>query len=124
MDESWPLLQSAANDGAPADEGGVPHLRISAVTGENLDALRTTLDQLAFGSPASGATLALNARHLRSIDEALAALGRAAGLTRAGSPEFLALELREALDDLGQVLGHVSPDDLLGRIFSSFCIGK
>jgi tRNA modification GTPase len=103
---------------------GVPHLSVSAVTGEDLDPLRCALDELAFGRPASGATLALNARHLRAIDQALAALGRAAGLTREHSPEFLALELREALDALGQVLGQVSPDDLLGRIFSSFCIGK
>jgi tRNA modification GTPase len=108
----------------PATQGAVPHLTVSALTGENLDGLRSALDQLAFGGPASGATLALNARHLRSIDQALAALGRAAGLTRERSPEFLALELREALDALGQVLGQVSPDDLLGRIFSSFCIGK
>jgi tRNA modification GTPase len=36
----------------------------------------------------------------------------------------LALELREALDALGGVLGNVSPDDVLGRIFSTFCIGK
>ena len=102
----------------------LPHLSVSALTGENLDALRSALDQLAFGAPASGTTLALNARHLRSIDQALAALSRAAGLTRERSPEFLALELREALDALGQVLGQVTPDDLLGRIFSSFCIGK
>ncbi len=101
-----------------------PELSVSALTGENLDGLRSALDQLAFGGPASGATLALNARHLRSIDMALAALVRAAGLTQERSPEFLALELREALDSLGQILGQVSPDDLLGRIFSSFCIGK
>ena len=110
--------------GVPAAEDGIPHLSVSALTGENLDGLRSAMDQLAFGGPASGATLTLNARHLRSIDQALAALARAAGLTRERSPEFLALELREALDALGQVLGQVSPDDLLGRIFSSFCIGK
>jgi tRNA modification GTPase len=99
-------------------------VRVSAITGENLDALRNALDQLAFGGPASGATLALNARHIHCVEQALGALRRAAGLTRAGPPEFLAVELREALDYLGQVLGQVSPDDLLGRIFSSFCIGK
>jgi tRNA modification GTPase len=38
--------------------------------------------------------------------------------------ELIALELREALDALGRVLGSVTPEDLLGRIFSTFCIGK
>ena len=50
-------------------------------------------------------------------------LGRAKDLVHA-TPELLALELREALDGLGHVLGQISPDDLLGRIFSTFCIGK
>jgi tRNA modification GTPase len=43
---------------------------------------------------------------------------------RLGAAEFLAADLREALDALGQILGAVTADDLLGRIFSSFCIGK
>jgi tRNA modification GTPase len=38
--------------------------------------------------------------------------------------ELIALELRDALDSLGRVLGQITPDDVLGRIFSSFCIGK
>jgi tRNA modification GTPase len=108
--------------GARTDD---PHtLRVSAVTGRNLDRLRATLDRLAFGDPAGRSTLALNARHLRAIEAALAALDRAASRAGDGAAEVLALELREALDALGGVLGHVSPDDLLGRIFSSFCIGK
>ncbi|MEI8196507.1 MAG: hypothetical protein WCI73_11410, partial [Phycisphaerae bacterium] len=39
-------------------------------------------------------------------------------------PELLASDLRHALDVLGQITGTISPDDILGRIFSSFCIGK
>ena len=46
----------------------------------------------------------------------LPAMGRA--------PEFIAMDLREALEALGRVSGRISPDDLLGRIFSAFCIGK
>jgi tRNA modification GTPase len=38
--------------------------------------------------------------------------------------ELLAAELREALDELSQILGVVTPDDILGKIFSAFCIGK
>ena len=39
-------------------------------------------------------------------------------------PELLAAELRRALDLLGQITGTISPDEVLGRIFSQFCIGK
>lgn len=87
-----------------------------------MDRLRERLDDLCFGADSGGASLALNLRHLRAIDEARAALARAAAQT--GGAELLAADLREALDALGSVIGRVSPDDLLGRIFAGFCIGK
>jgi len=40
------------------------------------------------------------------------------------NPELLASELRQALDMLGRITGTISPDEVLGRIFSTFCIGK
>ncbi|HEY7087706.1 MAG TPA: tRNA modification GTPase [Tepidisphaeraceae bacterium] len=113
-----------------ADLGGdarTGEIHVSAIRGNNLHVLRKRLDVLAFGpSTDRGATLALNARHVAAIEEARAALSRARDRISdptAGS-ELLALELRESLDALGRVLGSVSPDDLLTRIFSTFCIGK
>jgi tRNA modification GTPase len=94
---------------------------VSAVSGEGLDRLREALDRLAFGQPSPAAALALTSRHGLAIDAARAAIARA-GEQR--ELEVLALELREALDALGQILGVMAPDDLLGRIFSAFCIGK
>jgi tRNA modification GTPase len=88
-----------------------------------MDDLRARLDELAFGPDGGGAGLALNARHVRAIEQATDALGRVTSAIDAGS-EVVALELREALDALGGIVGAVSPDDLLGRIFSEFCIGK
>lgn len=105
---------------AIAEEDG---LTVSAKTGAGLDALRVTLDRLAFGTEAATSGLALNARHVRALAEARDALGRAEDSTGAGA-EVVAMELREALDALGGVLGWVSPDDLLGRIFLQFCMGK
>ena len=67
--------------------------------------------------------MALTTRHLSAIAEARAALHRARAAAGGGA-ELAALELREALDALGRVLGRVSPDELLGQVFSSFCIGK
>ena len=98
---------------------------ISAQTGQNLDHLRSRLSQLAFGAPTSAsAALALNSRHLQAIDDAITALNRAQEALNACGDEVIALELREALHSLGQILGQMTPDDLLGRIFSTFCIGK
>jgi tRNA modification GTPase len=101
-------------------------IAVGAHTGEHMYALRERLDRLAFGDAAAAAAsaLALNARHVRSVTEARDALARAAEQVGDGATELLALELRDALDALGGVLGKVTPDDLLGRIFSAFCIGK
>lgn len=104
---------------------GKDQLVVSAVTGGNLDELRRRLDRLAFGAPAgTTATLALNARHVDAVREARSALARAIDPAGDPSPELVALELREALDAMGKVLGAVTPDEVLGRIFSTFCIGK
>ncbi|MGD1275728.1 MAG: tRNA modification GTPase [Tepidisphaeraceae bacterium] len=100
--------------------GGLP---ISALTGLNMQELRDELDRLAFGTESVGASLALGARHLRGIEEAQAAL-REAHQHVEDSAELLAVDLRETLDALGQILGQVTPDDILTRIFSTFCIGK
>jgi tRNA modification GTPase len=117
------LTKSDLVESRPADRDVIA---VSALNGSKLDELRALLDRLAFGTAeaAGGATLALNARHVEAVHEARGALARAAGTADHASAEVLALELREALDALGRVLGAVTPDDLLGRIFSSFCIGK
>ena len=109
---------------ASAGDRDLREVRVSAVTGAGMEELRERLDALCFGQSASQSSLALNVRHVRAIDDARAALTRAADRLNAGRPELLALELREALDAVGAVLGRVTPDDLLGRIFSTFCIGK
>ena len=106
-----------------ADLRQAPPPAVSAVTGEGMPELRQAMDKLAFGSSSTGSTLALNARHLQCIDEARDSLQRA-GESTDQPAEIVALELRESLDALGRVLGQVTPDDVLGRIFSSFCIGK
>ncbi len=100
-------------------------LAVSAKTGANLDALRARLDALAFGDESgTGATLALTARHVDAIGEARQAHRRALEILETRGSEVLALELRESLDALGTILGSVTPDDVIGRIFAAFCIGK
>jgi tRNA modification GTPase len=101
-------------------------VQISAKTGENMDHLIAQLDRIAFGpTVATGAALALNARHVQAVNEARDALARCREQLLAGvGHEVLAMELRETLDCLGAILGSVTPDDVLGKIFAGFCIGK
>ena len=114
------LVVRTKSDLAPAAHAEA----VSARTGARLDALRDRLDALAFGRAAATSTLALNARHLAAIAEARASLSRARELAAGAGAELVALELRDALDALGRVLGQVTPDDVLGRVFATFCIGK
>jgi tRNA modification GTPase len=104
---------------APQRENDV---RASAKTGEGMDGLKAELERLAFGSDSGGAALALTSRHVRAIQDAMESIARAGMHT--GSLELVAADFRAGLDSLGGILGVVTPDDVLGRIFSTFCIGK
>ena len=118
------LVVHSKSDLGTLESGLGTHLSVSAHTGSGMGKLRGRLDELAFaGSAGGGSGLALNARHVRALEGARDALVRASGAIGAGA-EVVALELRAALEALGGVVGQVSPDDLLGRIFSQFCIGK
>ena len=104
---------------------GPPRIMISALSGSGLDVLRTHL-KLSMGYQTSdGGTVSARQRHLDSLARARAhvdAAERQLRERRAG--ELVAEELRAAQQDLGEITGEFTPDDLLGRIFSSFCIGK
>lgn len=102
----------------------VPTVLVSARTGENLHELERMMSDLAFGRTEAGATLSLSARHVTALEEGCSALDQAKTSLSAGAVELVAQDLRVALEALGRILGQVTPDDLLGRIFSSFCIGK
>ncbi|CAN5382952.1 hypothetical protein BH09PLA1_BH09PLA1_23310 [soil metagenome] len=98
-------------------------LAISAQTGIGMSALRDRLDDLCFGHAAANRSVALTARHVRAVDDALSSIDRARQAIHSGA-EIIALELRLALDALGTIRGQVSSDDVLGRVFARFCIGK
>ena len=106
------------------DIRGPTVIRVSSKTGEGLPQLRNSLNQLAFASAGNSAALTLNRRHLQAIEEARQALAGAAARVIENAPELVAMDLRDALDQLGSITGQVTPDDILGRVFSAFCIGK
>ncbi len=108
------------------DRGSEPGggLATSAVTGEGLSRLRSLLASKARGHarPALAPSLSRCRHHVTAC---LDHLRRAHNAALFGDPpEVLALELRGALDQLGEMVGAVCTDDLLDRIFSRFCIGK
>jgi tRNA modification GTPase len=98
---------------------------ISALTGDGLTELEAALGSILLGGANVAADEALvNRLHqqdsLRRAAECVARFLGGAGM----SPEFLALDLQEALQALGAITGETTPDDVLGAIFGSFCIGK
>jgi tRNA modification GTPase len=105
--------------------GDPPVVMLSARTGEGLEVLRRRICELAgFRDLGEGAFTARR-RHVEALRDAQQRFeaGRAA-LRTARAGELLAEELRLAQQALGTITGEVTADDLLGRIFSEFCIGK
>ncbi len=111
--------------GGPCGRGdsvGEARIRLSARTGEGVEALRAWLLEVAGWQPHAEGVFMARERHLVALREAEMAL---TGAASASQPfELMAEELRLAQRALGRITGEVTPDDLLGQIFSRFCIGK
>ncbi|RAL21231.1 tRNA uridine-5-carboxymethylaminomethyl(34) synthesis GTPase MnmE [Lujinxingia litoralis] len=98
---------------------------LGAAVPQGIDALIATLAALAEGLTRGEGVLLSRARHLQGVVGALEALGRARqALDMEMEHELIAIDLREALDALGDITGKVRTDDILQRIFSEFCVGK
>jgi tRNA modification GTPase len=99
-----------------------PEIWLSAKTGEGIDLLRTELLSMAGWQPAGEGGFMARQRHLGALVRAQTRLQAAQGLP--GELELQAEELRLAQEALSEITGEFTPDDLLGEIFSRFCIGK
>ncbi|MBU3592940.1 tRNA uridine-5-carboxymethylaminomethyl(34) synthesis GTPase MnmE [Polynucleobacter sp. 71A-WALBACH] len=107
-------------------QGKNPPLFISAKTGDGIETLKQKiLESVGWGGSQEGAIVARR-RHLDCLDRAANHLEKSQQFAADGniSLELFAEELRLAQDQLGQITGKLLPDDLLGKIFSQFCIGK
>ena len=110
----------------PITKGEKQPLFISVKTGDGIALLKQKiLEAVGWGGSQEGAILARR-RHLDCLDRVATHLGRSEEFAANGniSLELFAEELRLAQDQLGQITGKLLPDDLLGKIFSQFCIGK
>ena len=117
-----------------AEDNGLniyPTVKISALRGEGIDVLKDTIvaallsNKAMPGQDSAADILITNVRHKQLVDGAFASLWQARGTFEKGEPlEVTALFLREALNSLGEIIGVVTTDDILNKIFSEFCIGK
>ncbi|PKN18824.1 MAG: tRNA uridine-5-carboxymethylaminomethyl(34) synthesis GTPase MnmE [Deltaproteobacteria bacterium HGW-Deltaproteobacteria-6] len=105
---------------------GLNILKISAKFGDGLDALKKAVTDLTGSNNfTSDGGMITQLRHKLALEKALASLAAAhEAVTSGRSPEFGAFELRCALDALDEITGKKIHDDILHKIFSSFCIGK
>ena len=110
----------------PRIEAGDPlRVHLSAASGAGLDLLRTHLKDCVGFHPAGSGVLSARARHLDALRRARAHVEEAHRLlVERHAGELVAQELTDAQKQLGEITGEVTSDDLLGRIFASFCIGK
>ncbi|MBN1364633.1 MAG: tRNA uridine-5-carboxymethylaminomethyl(34) synthesis GTPase MnmE [Syntrophaceae bacterium] len=102
-------------------------LEISAKTGAGLEELKKKIVNLSTGSETenTGGAMIINLRHKLALEKSCKNIQKAKEDTLAGvSAEFVAFDLREALDRLDEITGRKISDEILDKIFSSFCIGK
>ncbi len=111
--------------GVPAhrySEESLVHVFISALTGEGIDLLHDEFLRIAGWQSHGEDVILARGRHLQALNAAANHLDRA--LLEMQRSELCAEELRLAQEELNSITGEFTPDDLLGKIFSSFCIGK
>jgi len=101
--------------------------KVSALTGKGVPQLISLLEKLVLrdGLPESGEVMITHARHYSALNSALDSLRHAFKSLESGlSQEFIALDMRGAMDAYGNITGTVSSQEVLDKIFSDFCIGK
>jgi tRNA modification GTPase len=99
-------------------------IAISAVSGEGMQDLRSHLKDVMGYSESAAGGFSVRRRHMNALQRAALNLTNAQSCLNTGAGELLAEELRLAQQHLAEITGEFSSDDLLGEIFSSFCIGK
>lgn len=117
---------SVADAPPPTDDSDDAVLRISARTGAGLDALRKALLDIAGWNPGAESPWLARERHLRALQQAEEHLAVATAHAAQDDRvlDLFAEELRLAHESLSSITGEFTSDDLLGEIFSRFCIGK
>jgi len=118
------LLMNKCDIAGARRDAGQGGIALSAATGEGIETLRQHLASLTDHTEAAGGSFSARARHVDALERGARQLDAAIRQLAAKQGELAAFELRGAQASLGEVIGDVTSDELLGHIFSSFCIGK
>jgi tRNA modification GTPase len=105
----------------------IPCVKISALYGNGLSSLKDLIAKLAVGDhqPEVQNTIIPNLRHKITLEKSLEfAVSASEELGRGTSFELIAIDIKETLDKLGEIIGSVAKEDVIDQIFSRFCIGK
>lgn len=104
----------------------LPTLAISAKHGDNIEMLtRLLIDMGKADMPENEDVIVTNARHYQALQKTRESLKQVSnGLESGLSGDLLTIDIREAIDFLGEITGEITTDEVLGYIFSKFCIGK
>ena len=100
---------------------------VSAVTGEGMERLKSVMfeSNLRGWEEEREGVVVTNIRHKAALDSAAESLGRAGELLRGNNPlELFSIEMKGSIDRIGEITGTITTDEILQKIFSSFCIGK
>jgi tRNA modification GTPase len=121
------LVISKECDSPPGEEDTFAGVRISAIYGWGIERLKDEIVRMAIGDqgPDMGHLIVPNIRHKRCLQQSLeASISAAEGIRNGGMPELVAIDIKEAIDALGEIIGISPKKDVLDDIFDKFCIGK
>jgi tRNA modification GTPase len=121
------LVLNKVDLGVHEDWASIEGVRFSCKTREGQEGLNEAIWDFVMSNGMGGEDfrIAISARHQACLQKAIIDLQAAKiGLAKNELPELVSIELRSALDSIGDVVGRHDTEDLLGRIFSEFCIGK
>jgi len=127
---STPVLRLRTKADLPVFHTSAEALAVCALDGYHLDALRRAIaDAVSVNPSASSVAGTVVPRHQRALRDAASHLVEARAAIEPNAhaldePELVAGEMRLALNALAELAGDVTPDDVLGRVFASFCVGK
>lgn len=109
-----------------SEMGKIPFIPISAKNGQGVEELRSWMENQVIGNfDLANETIVSNARHFEALTKTEECLQKAKeGLETNITSDFVAMDIRQAMYHLGSITGDISSDELLGNIFSRFCIGK
>jgi len=121
------LKKNKRKSSVPENVSQLLPIQLSAKTGEGLNGFYEAIEKqiLVDENLSNGEVVLTNERHVEAMRKTISALQDAERTIEKGmSADFIAVDIREALNALGEIVGQTSPDDVLNHIFNNFCVGK